>query len=121
MTIKPYWLLPALLLALPVLAADLTRTEVEHRLAGASSEKLADLRRKDLTDLDLSKLDFRQADLWGSDLRRANFSHSDLSGLNLDLSVMSKINLSGANLSNTSVFGVHIGGADLRRSGNRKA
>lgn len=96
-----------------VSAADLTRAEVEQRLATADKNHVADLKRKDLTELDLSGLDFRQANLWGSDMRRANFSHSNLSGLVLDLTVMSKINLSNADLSNTSVFGVHLGGANL--------
>lgn len=108
------WLgLLAALFCGPAFSADLDRAEVERRLAKADKSHPADLRRKDLTGLDLSNLDFRNADLWGSDLRRANFSNSNLSGLNLDLTVMSKINLSGANLSNTSIFGVHMGSADL--------
>ena len=99
--------------SLSVSAADLTRAEVEQRLASADKTHVADLKRKDLTELDLSGLDFRKADLWGSDMRRANFSNSNLSGLVLDLTVMSKINLSGADLSKASVFGVHLGGANL--------
>lgn len=101
---------------LTVNAADLDRAEVEKRLSNAEKTHPADLRRKDLTDLNLSGLDFKHADLWGSDLRRANLSNSDLSGLNLDLAVMTKTNLSGANLSHTSVFGVHLGGADLSKA-----
>ena len=88
--------LAALMLAFVCLsasAADLSRKEVEKRLAQASQEHPAKLRRLNLTGLDLSGLDFRHADLWGSDLRRANLSSSDVSGLNLDLTVMSKINL----------------------------
>ena len=57
-------------------AADLDRAEVESRLAKADKNHPADLRRKELTDIDLSGLNFTQADLWGSDLRRSNFSHS---------------------------------------------
>ena len=94
-------------------AADLDRPEVEKRLASADKTHPADLKRKDLTDIDLSNLNFTQADLWGSDLRRSNFNHSNLSGLNLDLSVLSKVNFSHANLSKTSIFGVHVGSANL--------
>ena len=95
------------------IAADFDRLEVEKRLAKADKTHLADLKRKDLTDIDLSNLNFTQADLWGSDLRRSNFNHSNLSGLNLDLSVLSKVNFSYADLSNTSIFGVHVGSAML--------
>lgn len=46
-------------------AADLDRASVQSQLATATSTQPADLRRKDLTDLDLSGLDFSHADLWG--------------------------------------------------------
>ena len=89
MKIHFYWLgILAALFCVTASAADLDRLEVEKRLAKADKTHPADLRRKDLTDLDLSGLDFKIADLWGSDLRRSNLSNSDLSGLNLDLSVL---------------------------------
>ena len=114
MKIHFYWRgMLVVLFCMSATAADLDRLEVEKRLAKADKNHPADLRRKELTDLDLSGLDFKIADLWGSDLRRSNFSNSDLSGLNLDLSVLSKVNFSNSNLSNTSIFGVHVGGANL--------
>ena len=58
-------------------AAELTRPQVEQLLAKADAQHPADLRRKDLTDLDLSGLDFRHADLWGADLRRSNFNDTN--------------------------------------------
>jgi uncharacterized protein YjbI with pentapeptide repeats len=76
-----------------VQAAEMTRAQVEQLLAKADKQHPAPLRRKDLTDLDLSGLDFRNADLWGADLRRANFSHTNLAGMNLDLTVMTNINV----------------------------
>ena len=70
MKIHFYWLgMLAMLLCMSASAADLDRLEVEKRLAKADKAHPADLRRKDLTDLDLSGLDFKKADLWGSDLR----------------------------------------------------
>ena len=68
MKIHFYWSgLMAAFFCVSVSAADLDRTEVEKRLAKADKAHPADLRRKDLTDLDLSNLDFKIADLWGSD------------------------------------------------------
>ncbi|HEY8218938.1 MAG TPA: pentapeptide repeat-containing protein, partial [Methylobacter sp.] len=63
----------AALFCLSVSAAELSRASVQQRLAKAEQGHPAQLRRKDLTGLDLSGLDFRNADLWGSDLRNANF------------------------------------------------
>ncbi len=102
-------------------AADLTRAQVVELLARATPERPADLRRKDLKNVDLSGLDLRHADLWGADLRYADLSHTNLAGQNLDLTVMRGTKLVGANLEGASIFGVimidaDLSGANLKRT-----
>ncbi|MEI8210341.1 MAG: pentapeptide repeat-containing protein, partial [Methylococcales bacterium] len=67
MKIPSYWpVFLTVMFCASVSAADLDRQEVEKRLAKADKVNPADLRRKDLTDMDLSDLNFTIADLWGS-------------------------------------------------------
>ena len=64
MKIHFYWRgMLVVLFCMSATAADLNRLEVEKRLAKADKNHPADLRRKELTDLDLSGLDFKIADL----------------------------------------------------------
>jgi len=105
----------------PVSSADLTREQVVALLKQATSDKPADLRRKNLQKVDLSGLDLRHADLWGADLRYADLSHANLAGQNLDLTIMRGTDLSGANLQGVSIFGVimidaNLSGANLKNS-----
>jgi uncharacterized protein YjbI with pentapeptide repeats len=50
------------------LAADLSVEQVRDRLRAASASAIADLSGKDLSDLDLSGIDFRHARLDGASL-----------------------------------------------------
>ena len=93
--------------------ATLSKEEVLQILKNSSREKPAYLWGKNLTNLDLSNVDFKGANLSASWMNNTNFSGADLSGTNLDIAFMYKANLKGAKLDNASMFSTQMLGADL--------
>ena len=73
--------------------AELTRAQVEARLAAATADKPADFTNASLNGLDLSAL--------------------DLSGAVFRAARLNKANLKGANLTGASIRGTDLFGADL--------
>ena len=105
-------------------AAELTRSEIEQRIARAGGNRLdlgnADLSGLDLSGLRLAKADFFSSNLAGADLsgallaeanftradlRRAKFSKADLRGAILYAALLEECDFSNADLSRARIIG----------------
>src|SRR5882762_7279738 len=84
-------LLTACAICAPVAAAELSAAQVRALLASATAEAPANLRGKDLSDIDLSGTDLRHADLTG-----ANLFGTRLVSANLRGAILAGANLNGA-------------------------
>lgn len=112
-------------MALPKMTeAQLTRTNVEARLAAATPDAPADFTRLWLNGLDLSGLDFSGAILRATALNGADLSGARLDGAVLSQAWMVEANLTGASLVGAELFQTQMSGADLTDadlSGSRAA
>jgi uncharacterized protein YjbI with pentapeptide repeats len=95
---------------------QLTRREIEARLADGENLRQVNLVRCDISGMNLARIDLsganlRMADLHGSDLTEARLNGSSLSGANL-----TEVILVGASLVEASVIGGMLKGADLSRA-----
>jgi uncharacterized protein YjbI with pentapeptide repeats len=87
-------------------AADLSVDQVRAALRNASPAEPANFGGKDLSDLDLSGLDFRKANLRGASLFGSKLVQADFRGATLE----------GANLNGAWLMGTDFTGADLHRA-----
>jgi uncharacterized protein YjbI with pentapeptide repeats len=95
--------------------AKLTREEVEQIVKkgpGGRSE-LPRLNKRDLSHLDLSKVDFNWANLGGANIRETNLSGAKLTSANLGGPKLFGTNLSGADLTMANLLGAILIGANL--------
>ncbi|NNJ09813.1 glycogen debranching protein GlgX [Chloroflexales bacterium ZM16-3] len=102
---------------------DLTRDEVEARIALGEPLDLHGLRLRQisLADLDLSYADLSHADLGQSNLTRASLREASLSEANLDGTALVEARLSGANLRGASLNNAILRDANLRDANLRDA
>ena len=101
-------------------AAEMSVEQVKSALQRASAEAPADLRGKDLSDLDLSRLDFRHANLrgasfFGSKLVLADFRGATLEGANLNGAWLMGTDFTGANLTRASLLSVVVLGGEVKK------
>jgi uncharacterized protein YjbI with pentapeptide repeats len=109
-------------------APRMTLTELKSRLAAATENNAPDLRKANLSGLDLTGVDFKRANLTGArlvgtkliganlftaDLTDAVLTDADLSKANLDGSVLRRADFQGANLEGASLFATIIESANL--------
>jgi uncharacterized protein YjbI with pentapeptide repeats len=102
--------------------------QLKTKLAAATDDSPPDLRKANLSGLNLNGVDFKRANLAGArlvstklvganlftaDLTDAVLSNADLSKANLDGSVLRRANFQGANLEGASLFATIIESADL--------
>src|SRR4051812_5173928 len=108
--------------------ARMTSAELKSRLASATENSPPDLRKANLSGLDLTGVDFKRANLTGArlvgtkliganlftaDLTDAVLTDADLSKANLDGSVLRRADLQRANLQGASLFATIIEAANL--------
>lgn len=93
--------------------ANLSRAEVQERLAAATDDAPADFTRQWLNGLDLSGLDFTRAILRAASMNGTNLSKARLDGAILSQAWMLDANLSGASLIRAELFQTQLGRADL--------
>lgn len=91
--------------------SELTREDVEQRLAAATADNPADFTRIWLNGLDLSGLDFS-----GTILRATALNGADLSNARLDGAVLSQAWMMGADLSGASLRGAELFQTQLSRA-----
>jgi uncharacterized protein YjbI with pentapeptide repeats len=117
----------------PIEATDTPTTrmsvaELKTKLGAATDDAPPDLRKANLSGLDLSGVDFKRANLtaarldstklaganlFTADLTDAVLTNADLSKANLDGSVLRRANFQGANLEGASLFATIIESANL--------
>ena len=103
-----------------VVAAELSVEQVSAILKGSSASRPADFNGKDLSDLDLSGLDFRYAKLqgvsfFGSKLVRSDFRGASLVGSNLNGSWLMGTDFTGADLTRASLLSVVVLGGEVKK------
>ena len=109
------------LCVVPAAAADLSEQQVRAQLAEAAQQtRPADFSGRDLSDLDLSGLDFRRArlagtSLFGSKLVEADFREADLRGANLNGAWLMGTDFSRADLSGASLLSVVVLGGTVKK------
>jgi uncharacterized protein YjbI with pentapeptide repeats len=106
----------------------MSAAELKAKLSAATEEAPPDLRKANLSGLDLSGVDFKRANLtaarlegtklaganlFTADLTDAVLTNADLSKANLDGSVLRRANFQGANLEGASLFATIIESANL--------
>jgi uncharacterized protein YjbI with pentapeptide repeats len=106
----------------------MSAAELKSKLSAATEEAPPDLRKAQLSGLDLSGVDFKRANLtaarldstklvganlFTADLTDAVLTNADLSKANLDGSVLRRANFQGANLEGASLFATIIESANL--------
>ena len=101
-------------------AAEMTVDGVKAVLANASASAPAELSGKDLSDLDLSGLDFRHARLqgvsfFGSKLIQTDFREASLVGANLNGSWLMGTDFTGADLTRASLLSVVVLGGEVKK------
>ncbi len=82
---------------------------VDYRLAFSFN----DLKKPDLSNLNLSNLDLSDANLENANLSFANLSNADLRGANLSKADLGSANLTGAILTSANLIGANLSGANL--------
>src|SRR5215468_701558 len=92
----------------------LTREQVVTVLAKASSSAPASFYSKNLSNLDLSRIDFKGANLSAAVLNGSNLTSANLSGCNLTVSFAEGANLTNANLQGAMMFSMQLQGAILK-------
>src|SRR5215470_3475415 len=92
----------------------LTREQVVTVLAKASSSAPASFYSKNLSNLDLSRIDFKGADLSAAVLNGSNLTSANLSRCNLTVSFAEGANLTNANLQGAMMFSMQLQGAILK-------
>ena len=108
-----FWIMFVILEPSGLLAAELTRADVQSKLASTPAGQAASFAGMSLAGADLHDLDFSHADLSGADL-----SGADLRGAKLVGSKLVRAKLPGANLNLTWIMGAdfseaNLSGADL--------
>ncbi len=98
-----------LMLAGPVLGAEIGAREVTTLLFKASHGAAPDLVGRDLSELDLAGLDFKGArlggsNLYGADLTGANLAATDLRGARLDRATITDAEFSSADLTGARIL-----------------
>ncbi|MBA2492400.1 MAG: pentapeptide repeat-containing protein, partial [Gammaproteobacteria bacterium] len=91
---KPAFIAAALMSSLtaPAWTAEWDRARVDKVLAASSQESPADLINQNLTDLNLSGVDFSGANMRSITLNGSNLADADLSGVTLDLAIAPGVN-----------------------------
>src|SRR5215475_2035156 len=103
-----------------VIAADwpgyekLTREQIVAALFKSSDAAPANFYAKNLSDLDLSGIDFKGANLGAAVLNGSNLTGANLSRCNLTVSFAEGANLTNANLQGAMMFSMQLQGAILR-------
>lgn len=102
-----------------VLSAELTRPQIEQKIAASSGP--VDLTNLDLSGADLSGLKLRGADFFstkleGADLRRAELASANLTRANLERAKLSNADLRGATLYAAQLELADFSDADLTRA-----
>jgi mxaJ protein len=92
----------------------LTREQVVAALAKASASAPTDFYSKNLSELDLSGIDFKGANLAAAVLNGANLTSANLSRCNLTVSFAQGSNLTNANLQGAMMFSMQLQGANLK-------
>lgn len=87
----------------------LTARDVTERLFKATGEVRPDLKRLDLSQLDLADLDFKRAllegsDFYGAEMTRANLHGTSLVGARLDRATLTGTDFSGADLTDVRIL-----------------
>jgi uncharacterized protein YjbI with pentapeptide repeats len=103
-----FWITCLMLMPSGVLAADLTRADVQSKLASAPAGQTASFVGMSLAGADLHDLDFSHADLSGADL-----SGADLRGAKLVGSKLVGAKLQGAKLNLAWIIGADFSHANL--------
>jgi uncharacterized protein YjbI with pentapeptide repeats len=106
--------------AMNAMAADLSVDQVKAALRSASPSMPADFAGKDLSNLDLTGLDFRKANLrgvnlFGSKLVQSDFRDATLEGANLNGAWLMGTDFTGANLSRASLLSVVVLGGEVKK------
>jgi uncharacterized protein YjbI with pentapeptide repeats len=92
----------------------LSREQLIAALADSSPKHPAELTAKNLSGLDLAKVDFKGANLRASVLNHSNLQGANLSGCNLTVSFGEGADFKQADLRGAELFSVQFSGADLR-------
>jgi quinoprotein dehydrogenase-associated probable ABC transporter substrate-binding protein len=92
----------------------LTREQVLAALAKAPASAPADFYSRNLSELDLSGIDFKGANLAAAVLNRSNLTGANLSRCNLTVSFAEGANLTNANLQGAMMFSMQLQGANLK-------
>jgi uncharacterized protein YjbI with pentapeptide repeats len=101
-------------------AADLSVDQVRAALRNASPSAPANFAGRDLSDLDLTGLDFRKANLrgvslFGSKLVQSDFRDATLEGANLNGAWLMGTDFTGANLNHASLLSVVVLGGEVKK------
>ena len=94
--------------------AEMTRADVEAKLAAATPAAPANFERAKLNGLDLGSLDFSGANLRAARLNGASLAGARLDGADLGQAWMLGADLEGASLRGAALFGTQLGRANLR-------
>ncbi|MFL5000874.1 MAG: pentapeptide repeat-containing protein, partial [Xanthobacteraceae bacterium] len=94
-----------------MVSAEMTRADVEARLAGTTAENPADFTARKLSGLDLSGLDFS-----GAVFRAARLNKTNLAGARLDRAILDQAWLIEADLSRASLQGAALFAAQMQRA-----
>ena len=105
-----------LLLGLSRMAMD---SSAFHKIKNRTTFAYADLRKADLSGVNLNGVDLRQANLWGANLQHTNLSganmrHADLRWADLNEALLKKATLNGADLTNAKLIRADVSGATFQ-------
>ena len=92
----------------------LSREQLLAAVANSSRQAPADVSAKNLSGLDLSRVDFKAANLSASVFNRANLRGAVLAGCNLTVSFGEGADFRQADLRGAEMFSMQLAGADLR-------
>jgi uncharacterized protein YjbI with pentapeptide repeats len=96
--------------------AEMTRADVEARLAKAAPGEMIDLSARRLNGLDLSGLDLRRLKLQSARINKTNLKGANLDGVVLDQAWGLDADLSGASLKGASLFATQLMGARMENT-----
>ena len=113
LSISLVWIIVSALFTSRLLAADLTRAEVQSMLAAPPPGKSASFAGRSLKDLNLADLDFTGADLSGADLSAVDLRRAKLVGAKLVGARLPNAQLNFAWIIRADFSRADLSGADL--------